>query len=1363
MYSSFPTGRILPGLFTLLFILFLSTSGRAQNVRVAVIVPDPPPAYWDDYLEFNADIQVILTNLSTLPQEVKLIPTLTSDRGLSAAFQPGFQPLAPITLAGGETVQLNYRDLRALYGTPTQDDIQLEGISFDRLFASETIPEGSYTLCVEARDFTTNEPVSNTFGCDVFFIQQHEPPLLIWPADGLEVTPLEPQFLNFVWSATGLPGRVRYRFALYDLDEIGLFNPADAILETGARPFFETDNLVANVLAYDLGFPPLVPGHQYAVQITAFDPEGGLLFAQEGRSQVYTFTYQQVVNGDPDPQLVKGDNGPSFANNDNEVDNNNNQQNQQANYEFDCAPLELPGNTPHPGNLGPGTTITVGAYQLEILSGGGQTPIAGAGRILIPAFNTYVNVSFTGLDVNDQLQAYDADDVVRATDGSNLIPNSLLSDLNSGAFDPNELGEDLAGQLLDHIADNDQWLETGLQQVNPAINLPAGVEGGGMDLVLTGLEFRPTGAILSLFAAVDLPEAVGDRRLLFVGRGICLGQNNLGENGDLLLGNDQTFALSDAVELTFHGGDDGTALSWSEDGVSSLQLDAMLTFDQSVVPTDGQPLTASFTAEVEDYQDWTASATLNQEEWNLPGLGDFGVTVAPNASIVFDHSATSSAPGFALPDAHPEAGNEALWQGVHIPDFSVTFPEAFDVEVSLENVLLDGQGIWMDVDLTDDNLLPFSDGGDVGGWPIAINHLGLDIRGSSVAGASFGGAVKLPISETELVFMAPIGEGGDFSLDVVLGEPLEVDMWIAQMNLLPNSAIHINGNEPPAATLHGSLSIGFGQDDGPENSDVQNFSLPQVNFENFTILGGGGPPQLDGTFGLDFEGVGQGSLANFPLQLTEPVAIDFAGDKANLSFGLGLVLTEMGQNGFSGSTSFTLQAGWNGQQLAYYGTQLNSIGIEADAGAFTLDGEINFFKEHEDYGNGFAGAIAVGIPSVNVTADLMLMVGKMPDYRYFAIDAEVGFPGIPLGPSGLALHGLGGGFWMNMSRTGIDPEQDWTINDAPDAEDADETGNSNIPALGTWGSGATYLPQAGKLGFSAKAVFGLITGAKALNADVSFGMEFSQSHGVEKMWMEGNAYVMQDITNRDGNAAIHGYAKLHMNFVQQEYLFQGGLEANIANFLQVNIPVEAFYSPENWHFYLGRWDWDADPLTYDYSTDPHRFSVALGLDAKILNVEAGVYGYFMMGSQLPLALPPKPKKVLDVFGDDPLLDLPTQMVAPPGEQLDFQKGFAFGMVNDFHLGFDVLVFRLNIDFLMGLDVLMLDMSGYECNYDKFGINQYYGQGQAFAYLGMKGEIGGRIFGKERYFTFAELEAAADLDFKGPKPTWIKGRAAVKGE
>jgi len=127
--------------FTLLFVLFCCTCTpamlginhtgglHAQDIRLSVIVPNPPPVTWEAYLEFDAEVRVIVTNVSAVPHDLKLIPTLTSDRGLSAAFRPNYQPLSPLTVGPGETVNLTYRELRALFGTPAENDVELEGAS----------------------------------------------------------------------------------------------------------------------------------------------------------------------------------------------------------------------------------------------------------------------------------------------------------------------------------------------------------------------------------------------------------------------------------------------------------------------------------------------------------------------------------------------------------------------------------------------------------------------------------------------------------------------------------------------------------------------------------------------------------------------------------------------------------------------------------------------------------------------------------------------------------------------------------------------------------------------------------------------------------------------------------------------------------------------------------------------------------------------------------------------------------------------------------------------------------------------------------------------------------------------------------
>lgn len=1350
----------LSRVITLLLIAVYCTCGRAQQLQVNVIVPEPPPAYWDAYLEFNADIRVIVTNTSRETREIKLVPNLTSDRGLAARFTPEFQPLTPITIPGGGTVNLTYRDLGAVFGRPTEADVELTGIDFDRLYESETIPEGSYTLCVEARDFVTDELLSNNFGCDVFFVRQHEPPLIILPVDNSEVEPTSPQFVNFLWSTTGVPGRTRYRFRLFDLDELGLFNRADAFILENARPLYEQEDLVANTLTYDLGYPELTEGHHYAVQVIAYDPEGSLLFAQNGVSEEVSFYYNKagfdVVDG-----------GDILVNNDGEDDppgngiNDNpgefqNQNGEQQTLQANCPPLPPPTPTPYPSSIAANATINIGGFEMEMTSGGGMSPISGTGRVFVEAFNTWVNVEFTNLAINTELQAYGGN-AARAVDGSNLIPSGLLQDLGEGIFNPDELAESTALQLADYVSNQGNWLDPQAPGIHPALNLPAGVAGAGMELILTGMEFTPTGAVFSTFAKIDLPEAQGDRRLLLIGRGMCLAAENLGEGADLLLAADKTFALSDGLDLTFLGGEDATKVSWSANGIESFDVHGRLTFDQSLIATDGQALTASFTAEIEDYQDWTATVTLNQDEWHLPGLEDFSLTLLPG-SIVYDHSAVSAPPGFDLPGSHPLAGNENLWQGVYIPGLSFSFPEGIDAEVEIEDIVLDQQGAWLDVEINS-NFLPFADGADVGNWPLALNQLTLDIRASSVESAGFGGRLRLPISETAVDFTAPIGGDGNFNFAVNLQDALEVDMWVASLNLEPNSSIGVSKQGDsylPEAVLNGEIAIGWTKGDGQANSAVGDFSLPGIAFENFTITGGPGVPNLSGTFGLDLEDVAQGGLANFPFQLNG-VDVTLQGPNTGITFDMGLKLTQMA-NGFEGGTVFTVNGEWDGglKRFKYKNTQLNEISVDADVGVLSLAGAITFYDGDPTYGDGFDGAVTITINPIQLEADMQLMVGRKPDYRYFMIDASIklGAAAIPLGPSGLALQGFGGGFYMNMERQ-FDEDQVWTINDASGTMDSPDLG----PSRGNGGSGATYVPDNDKFGFSAKVIFSTIGLPSTLNADVGFGMELSNEFGLSKMWMEGNAYVMQNMADRDGDPFISGGAFLNMDFLQDQYTFGGNLQANILGFLQLSIPLECYYSPADWHFYLGKWTPTADPNDYDYSTDPGRFKFTAGFDFQVASVQTGTYGYFMMGTDLPAGLPPKPLAIRNIF-DTKNKTLPTASLPP---FMTTSKGFAFGMVNDFHLKFDVLIFKLSVDYIMGLDVLMEDKAGQECNYDEFGINQWYGRGQAYAYLGIKGAVGGKIFGKYREFTFAEIEAAAALDFKGPKPVWIKGQAAIKGK
>lgn len=1323
-FNSLKPGGYLRVLTSLLLII-LCTCVRAQDIRLNVIVPTPPPVTWEAYLEFDADVRVIVTNVGATPHDLKLVPTLTSDRGLSAAFQPGYQPMSPLTVGPGETVNLTYRDLRTLFGVPDQSDIALEGISFDRLFDSETIPEGSYTLCVEARDFNTSEALSNNFGCAVFFVQQHEPPLIIHPYDGEVITALQPQFMNFLWSVTGVPGRTRYRFALHDLNELGLFNDADAFLLENVRPYFEIDDLIANNLAYDLALPPLTPGHRYAVQVSAYDPENGLLFAQGGRSVIHQFTYrnprlvlvntEETETGGPAEFQVGG---PDV----------------QTSMEACPEPPPIPPiPVPYPTLLTAGQTVSVGNHDL-VLNTGGALPLAGTGRVRVESLNAWVNVSFTGLRVDTALLAYQGNVTATA----------------QGNADLNNLNEAAALSLADLVDANDAWLGGGN---GTPLNLPVGLAGEGMDLVMTGMNFTPFGATVDLFGKVELPEAQGSRRLLLVGQGACLNDVNLGANADLLLATDESFALEAGVEMTFAGGADGTRMRWNAGGIEYVDVDMSLSFAPSVMP-EGAPFSARVTAQVEDYQNWMGTVTLGDDAAGDPLPTEDITFNYEKVEWVYDHSASANPDGMVFPTNHPDNGSQAnQWQGLYLSQFDVIFPEGFDVAVAAENLLLDADGVWALIS-AQGNLLDIEEG-EIGGWALGIDGLELDVRASAFHNPSFSGRVRLPLGPDIVAFTAPLGGGQNISIALATGQELEVDMWLADLELADNCTVgftKVGSSYRPEARLDGSISVGWGSvEEAGKPVGLSQFSIPDLDFENFRIVGGPSP-SVSGNFSLDNGAEPQGNMQNFPLQLTD-FSLALEGSDIGLQFGVGLSLMDE-INGFHGNTVFSLIGRLDGNRYVYDRTRLDRLSVEAELNLISLSGSIDIFDQHGTYGTGFDGQVAVDIEQIGAGLDMRLMVGRAPaNFRYFMVDALVKLPdnaGIPIGPTPLAFFGFGGGFWRNMDRQASMP----AVLNYDDLETVDQSENDP-------GHGATtvFLPVSGQTGFSMKTIVGLNGAKRALNGDLELFMEIEDDFSLNEINLEGNIYAVQDIGDR-GDAFIHGMAELRLAPSEGLYTLSSTLTVDFpAKIKTVYQPLFAGFEtqgPLDWWFYLGQWTPGADPLD-----DGGRFETRTKLNFGLGNVESNRNGYFMLGTRMPPGLPGVPDIVNSQFGKDGK-ELPGQQFNGTSDSYDTTNGFAFGMGRYMNLNFNARIFSLDVGYTWGFDLLLADYSNSGCSLDDFGLNNWYASGQAYAHCHINGSVKGRLFGETREFKFVELDAAALMQFQGPNPIWIKGNARIRG-
>ncbi len=292
--------QILPNMRHLLLLFlwltpFVGTGLMAQNaVQVTTTALPPFDPFLQDYFNQPGKLQVIVRNTTGNTVTVKLLATLTGDNGVEIATSPGYQPLLPLTLGAFQTRLLNVVDLKNLIDL-TQ--VTVQGFDKAALLRGQALPEGDYQLCLQAVDIQTNQPLSLAgLGCTRIPVKSVEPPILIAPLCDQEVTPVVPQNIVFTWSppAGVRPTNVEYTLRVVELPlqdvDPNVFIDAVVLPASGV----EVKNLRVNSFLYSPIQPALKFGKKYAWRVQARDPQGKLVFLNDGKSPVCSFQY-----GDP--------------------------------------------------------------------------------------------------------------------------------------------------------------------------------------------------------------------------------------------------------------------------------------------------------------------------------------------------------------------------------------------------------------------------------------------------------------------------------------------------------------------------------------------------------------------------------------------------------------------------------------------------------------------------------------------------------------------------------------------------------------------------------------------------------------------------------------------------------------------------------------------------------------------------------------------------------------------------------------------------------------------------------------------------------------------------------------------------------
>ena len=421
-----------------------------------------------------------------------------------------------------------------------------------------------------------------------------------------------------------------------------------------------------------------------------------------------------------------------------------------------------------------------------------------------------------------------------------------------------------------------------------------------------------------------------------------------------------------------------------------------------------------------------------------------------------------------------------------------------------------------------------------------------------------------------------------------------------------------------------------------------------------------------------------------------------------------------------------------------------------------LKGDLLLMNNDPEYGDGFSANLKVKFEGVTGDTEISskAIFGKK-EFRYWYVDASVSLPSAAT-TNLISLKGFSGGASYRMVRKGYSSQF------SP--------------------SGVSFTPNR-STGLGVKAMILLAIGNDNLiNGGAGFEIAFNRSGGVNRMGLYGELHLMQafEIANpaletlnkmqetyqvdselindlepfldksKDkyptviaGEAGVNAYVGIDFDF--QNKALHGTLDTyiNVAGgMMQGRGPggrsgwAELHISKEDWYLYVGT------------PSDPQGIRLGVGP----ISVETG--NYFMVGNRLEDS-PPPPQVVADILG----VDINEIDYMRDENALKSGKGFAFGSSIKVDTG-DLRFLMFYAKFLAGagFDIMLRDYGEASCSNsgEQIGINGWYANGQAYAYL--QGELGiqVKLFFVKKKIPIIEAAAALLLQAKAPNPIWMRG-------
>ncbi len=282
----------------LVFVLGFSWSLQAQTtdnypVQTTAYCAAPFSQRLSDY--FSSDKRLIVNLLLkdlTKPSVQVYLRWQLEGPGIRIGSRDGFVPASFISLQPGVPSKLSGADLAGAYFFPAA--LQAEGMDVVDAY-NLSLPEGFYTISVQAFEASTGQVVSNT-SVTFFVLTSPQPPIMNLPAIGSQISATSLQKVAFQWTPRHFAtaeSQVVYQLKVCQVPDDS--EPNEQIMLSCTEPRLEL-TVPSTTLTGDITqwIKPLEVGQRYGVQVRAIDLAGQLNnFSNEGYSQVHWFRYGQ--------------------------------------------------------------------------------------------------------------------------------------------------------------------------------------------------------------------------------------------------------------------------------------------------------------------------------------------------------------------------------------------------------------------------------------------------------------------------------------------------------------------------------------------------------------------------------------------------------------------------------------------------------------------------------------------------------------------------------------------------------------------------------------------------------------------------------------------------------------------------------------------------------------------------------------------------------------------------------------------------------------------------------------------------------------------------------------------------------------